>query len=130
MMKKRMKKLVSASKDLIPPKVWGKREAEIGIIGFGSTFGPIQEAIAQLEKKGISAKYLQMRTLWPFPSKKVEEFIATCKEIFVVENNFSGQLSFLLKSQVRMPFDASNILNYSSQAFRPQEISTQIQKAL
>jgi 2-oxoglutarate ferredoxin oxidoreductase subunit alpha len=130
MMQKRMKKLESASKDLIPPKIWGKKDAEIGIIGFGSTFGPIQEAIAQLEKKGISAKYFQMRTLWPFPSKKVEEFIATCKEIFVVENNFSGQLSLLLKSQVRMPFDASNILNYSSQAFRPQEISTQIQKAL
>jgi 2-oxoglutarate ferredoxin oxidoreductase subunit alpha len=117
MMQKRMKKLKNASKDLIAPKIWGKRDAEIGIIGFGSTFGPI-------------AKYLQMRTLWPFPSKKVEEFIATCKKTFVVENNFSGQLSLLLKSQVQTPFDARNILNYSSQAFRPQEISTQIQKAL
>jgi len=130
MMQKRMKKLKNASKDLIAPKIWGKRDAEIGIIGFGSTFGPIQEAITQLEKNGIRAKYLQMRTLWPFPSKKVEEFIATCKETFVVENNFSGQMSLLLKSQVRMSFDARNILNYSSQAFRPQEISTQIQKAL
>lgn len=130
MMQKRMKKLKNASKDLIAPKIWGKRDAEIGIIGFGSTFGPIQEAITQLEKNGIRAKYLQMRTLWPFPSKKVEEFIATCKEVFVVENNFSGQMSLLLKSQVRMSFDARNILNYSSQAFRPQEISTQIRKAL
>lgn len=130
MMQKRMKKLKNASKDLIAPKIWGKRDAEIGIIGFGSTFGPIQEAITQLEKNGIRAKYLQMRTLWPFPSKKVEEFIATCKETFVVENNFSGQMSLLLKSQVRMSFDARNILNYSSQAFRPQEISKQIQKAL
>jgi 2-oxoglutarate ferredoxin oxidoreductase subunit alpha len=130
MMQKRMKKLKNASKDLIAPKIWGKRDAEIGIIGFGSTFGPIQEAITQLEKNGIRAKYLQMRTLWPFPSRKAEEFIATCKETFVVENNFSGQLSMLLKSQVRMSFDARNILNYSSQAFRPQEISEQIQKAL
>jgi 2-oxoglutarate ferredoxin oxidoreductase subunit alpha len=130
MMQKRMKKLKSASKDMIPPKIWGKRVAEIGIIGFGSTFGPIQEAITLLEKKRIGAKYLQMRTLWPFPSKKVEEFISTCKKTFVVENNFSGQLSALLKSQVLFPFDARNILNYSSQAFRPSEISTQIQKVL
>ncbi len=130
MMQKRMKKLKSASKDMISPRKWGERDAEIGIIGFGSTFGPIQEAIMQLKKKGIKAKYLQMRTLWPFPSKKVEEFIATCKEIFVVENNFSGQLSSLLKSQVRLPFKMRNILNYSSEAFRPQEISLQIQKAL
>ncbi|HDZ28157.1 MAG TPA: 2-oxoacid:acceptor oxidoreductase subunit alpha [Candidatus Aminicenantes bacterium] len=130
MMQKRMKKLRSASKDLISPKIWGKKDGEIGIIGVGSTFGPIQEAITLLEKNGIRAKYLQMRTLWPFPSKKAEEFIATCKETFVVENNFSGQMSLLLKSQVRMSFDARNILKYSSQAFRPQEISEQIQKAL
>ncbi len=130
MMQKRMKKLKSASKDVIAPKIWGNRDAEIGIIGFGSTFGPIQEAITQLERNGIRAKYLQMRTLWPFPSKKVEEFIATCKETFVVEDNFSGQLSLLLKSQVRLPFAPRNILNYSSQAFRPREISTRIQKGL
>ena len=130
MMNKRMKKLKSASKDLIAPKIWGKKDSEIGIIGFGSTFGPIQEAITQLEKNGIKAKYLQMRTLWPFPLKKVEEFIATCKKTFIVENNYSGQLSLLLKSQLRTPFYARNILNYSSQAFRPREISTQIQKAL
>jgi 2-oxoglutarate ferredoxin oxidoreductase subunit alpha len=79
MMQKRMKKLKSASKDLILPKVWGKRDSEIGIIGCGSTFGPIQEAIAQLEKKGVRAKYLQVRTLWPFPSKKVEEELASKK---------------------------------------------------
>ena len=130
MMQKRMKKLKSASNDMIPPKIWGERNAEIGIIGFGSTFGPIQEAITQLKEKGIRARYLQMRTLWPFPSKKVEEFVTTCKEIFVVENNFSGQLSSLIKSQVRLPFEVMNILKYSSHAFRPHEISTQIQKAL
>jgi 2-oxoglutarate ferredoxin oxidoreductase subunit alpha len=130
MMQKRMKKLKSASKDLIPPKIWGKREAETGIIGCGSTFGPIQEAMAQLEKKGIGVKYLQLRTIWPFPSKSVGKFIAKCRKIFVVENNFSGQLSLLLKSQIRLPFEVENILNYSSQAFRPCEISTQVEKAL
>jgi len=47
MMEKRMGKLKSASKELLPPKVWGERDAEIGIIGFGSTFGPIEEAISK-----------------------------------------------------------------------------------
>jgi 2-oxoglutarate ferredoxin oxidoreductase subunit alpha len=130
MMQKRMKKLESASKDLIPPKVWGNKESKIGIIGFGSTFGPIQEAIAQLREKGIRTKYLQMRTLWPFPRKKVEDFLDSCQEVFVVENNFSGQLSRLIRSQVQVPFRMMNILNYSSLAFRPQEISTQILKVV
>lgn len=130
MMQKRMKKLKSASKDLIPPKLWGERDAEIGIIGFGSTFGPIQEAMAQIKERGIRAKYLQMRTLWPFPVEKVEQFIAGCREVFVVENNYSGQLSSLIRSQVSSTLKMRNILKYSSQSFRPIEISTQVQKAL
>lgn len=130
MMQKRMKKLESARKDLVPPKVWGDKESPIGIIGFGSTFGPIQEAITQLKEKGIRAKYMQMRTLWPFPRKKVEEFLGSCREVFIVENNFSGQLSRLIRSQVQVPIRIKNILNYSSQAFRPLEISAQIQRAV
>lgn len=130
MMQKRMEKLRAASKDMVPPKVWGKRDAETGIIGFGSTFGPIREAIGQLEEKEIRVKYLQMRTLWPFPSRKVKEFVAACQVVFVVENNFFGQLSELIKSQIRLPFEMRNIVKYSGQAFRPQEISIQIQKAL
>lgn len=130
MMQKRMRKLENAAKDLIPPRVWGDRESEFGIIGFGSTFGPIQEAIAQLKDRKIRAKYMQIRTLWPFPWKKVEEFLDSCKEVFVVENNFTGQLGQLIRSQVQMPIRIKNIVKYSSQAFRPQEISSQIQRAV
>jgi 2-oxoglutarate ferredoxin oxidoreductase subunit alpha len=130
MMQKRMRKLERAKKGLIPPKVWGDKESQIGIVGFGSTFGPIQEALAQLKEEGIRAKYMQLRTLWPFPRKKVEEFLDSCHEVFVAENNFSGQLSRLIQSQVRVPVRIKNILNYSSQAFRPIEISAQIQRAV
>ena len=130
MMQKRMKKLKTASKDMIPPKVWGKRDAEIGILGFGSTLKPIREAILQLEKNNITAKYLQMRTLWPFPSGKVEKFVAESRAVFVVENNFSGQLADLVKSRIHLPFDVKRIGKYSGQAFRPQEISRHIQEAL
>lgn len=130
MMKKRMKKLRSASKDLISLRVFGEKKAELGIIGFGSTFGPIQEAMIQLKERGIASKYLQIRTLWPFPSRKVEKFIEGCRKVYVVENNFSGQLSSLIKSQVREGFKIKNVLKYSGLAFRPQEISKEIQKTL
>ena len=130
MMNKRMKKLKTASKDMIPPKMWGKRDAEIGILGFGSTLEPIREALLQLEKKKIRTKYLQMRTLWPFPSRKVEEFVAACRTVFVVENNFSGQLADLIQSRTQLPFEVRRIVKYSGRSFRPQEISRQIQEAL
>lgn len=130
MMQKRMRKLENFSSDLFAPKKWGDKESRIGIIGFGSTFGPIHEAMAQLAEMGVKAKYLQMRTLWPFPKKKVEEFFDSCQKVFVVENNFSGQLARLIQSEVQTPVQIGNILKYSSQAFRPLEISTAIQRAL
>lgn len=130
MMKKRMRKLRSVSKDLIPPKLWGHRKAEVGIIGFGSTFGPIREAMDRLQREGIQTKYLQMRTLWPFSSRKVQAFASSCREIFVVENNYSGQLSALLRSQVNDLPEITSILDYSGLAFRPLDILTAMKRVL
>ncbi len=130
MMEKRMKKLHWGAKVMIPPQTWGEKLAEIGIIGFGSTFGPIQEARIQLKRKGIKTKYLQMRTLWPFPSKQVETFASGCRHVFVVENNYSAQLSQLIRSQVEKSMKIRNILQYSGQTFRPKDISISIQKAI
>jgi 2-oxoglutarate ferredoxin oxidoreductase subunit alpha len=130
MMQKRMKKLESAAGETISPKMWGERNARIGVIGCGSTFGPIQEAIAQLKEKGIMAKYLQLRTLWPFPAKEVEEFIKESEKIFFVENNFSSHLCQLTRSQVEVAFKSGKVVKYSGRPFRPQEISSEIEKAL
>ncbi len=130
MMEKRMRKLRTAFKDLIPPRLWGERRADIVIVGFGSTLGPIREAMDQLQERGIEAKYLQIRTLWPFHSEEVEDFLSGCRHVFVVENNFSAQLSALIKSQVKRMPGIDSILNYSSQTFRPQDISTEIERIL
>lgn len=130
MMEKRMKKLRSVSEEVVPPKIWGEKEAEVGIIGFGSTFGPIREAMEKLQVKGVKTKYLQMRTIWPFPSKKVEAFTSGCREVFVVENNYSGQLSFLIRSQVSHLPKVRSILDYSGLPFRPLDIMKEIEKAL
>ncbi len=130
MMEKRMKKLKAARKDLIRPKIWGKSTVDIGIIGCGSTFGPIQEAMEQLHNSGIEAKYLQIRTLWPFLSTEVEDFIVNCKQVFVVDNNYEGQLAYLIKSHMAQKKEIMHILNYSGHTFRPQDISGFIRKAL
>jgi 2-oxoglutarate ferredoxin oxidoreductase subunit alpha len=129
MMEKRMKKLESARKDLIRPKIWGNKAAEVGIIGCGSTFGPIREAMEQLSDSGIETKFLQIRTLWPFLEKEVKEFLSTSEKVFVVDNNYEAQLAHLIKSKMNIPTELTSILNYSGQTFRPREISEPIRRA-
>ncbi len=129
MMEKRMRKLKTARKDLIRPRIWGDKGADIGVIGCGSTLGPIREAIEKLKDSGIEAKFLQIRTLWPFLDKEVRDFISTCKQVFVVDNNYEGQLAQLIYSQVRPKIELESILNYSGHTFRPKDIANPIQKA-
>jgi 2-oxoglutarate ferredoxin oxidoreductase subunit alpha len=130
MMQKRMGKLSGSAKDMIPPKLWGDKQATVGIIGFGSTLGPIVEAIEELGDLNIRAKNLQIRTVWPFPVETVRDFIRSCEFVFVVDNNYSGQLHDLIHSQVKPEAGMQKILNYSSVAFRPSDISTQIKRAV
>ncbi len=130
MMDKRMRKLRAAAKDLISSKVWGNPKAKLGIIATGSTLGAIVEAQDRLAKKGIGTKFLQLRTLWPFPVRETEAFLAGCRRVFVVENNFSGQLSRLVKSQVVDCPRFKNIVKYSSLPFKPMDVSERIRRAL
>jgi 2-oxoglutarate ferredoxin oxidoreductase subunit alpha len=130
MMQKRMRKLSGSPKDMIPPKLWGDKQSAVGIIGFGSTLGPVVEAIEELADVNIRAKNLQIRTVWPFPAKAVSDFIKSCEFVFVVENNYSGQLFDLIHSQVKPEAKIQKILNYSSVAFRPADISSQIKRAV
>jgi 2-oxoglutarate ferredoxin oxidoreductase subunit alpha len=130
MMKKRMKKLISARMDLISPKLWGEKAADIGIISCGSTLGPTQEAMGQLSTCGIETKHLQLRTLWPFLHEKVESFINSAKQVFVVDNNYTGQLATLVKSQVRTKIKIKSVLNYSAHTFQPCDIADHIRRAV
>ena len=122
MMDKRMRKLDHASPDLPGPRTWGCQKAEVGFIGFGSTLGAILEAMEQLRLKGVPSRFLQLRTLWPFPAAEVREFLAESRDVFIVEHNFSGQLATLIKSQVSPCAELKNILNYSTRPFMPREI--------
>ncbi|MGB8953063.1 MAG: 2-oxoacid:acceptor oxidoreductase subunit alpha [Candidatus Aminicenantales bacterium] len=129
MMEKRMKKLKSALKDRVVSRIWGDQNATIGIMGTGSTIGPILEAMSQLRSKGVPSRFLQLRTLWPFPANEVENFLKGCRHDFVVENNFTGQLAGLVRSQVQSIPRLTSILKYSTLPFKPGEISRKILRA-
>src|SRR5207249_3562128 len=65
MMEKRMRKVVGIEAAVPPPELWGPRDAEVTLIGWGSTQGVIEEACAILTEQGISANQLQIRWLVP-----------------------------------------------------------------
>jgi 2-oxoglutarate ferredoxin oxidoreductase subunit alpha len=128
MMEKRMGKLESMRDDLPKAVLHGIADADIGIIGYGSNRGPIAEAVQRLAAAGILTRFLQLRTLWPFPEDDIREFVRGAQHVFVVENNYTGQLERLIRAVVG-PLDALHgVRKYNGQAFRPIEIIEPIRR--
>jgi len=122
MMDKRMQKLISMRPELPKANILGDRSARVAIIGYGSNRGPIAEAQERLAAAGTPTRFMQLRTLWPFPEDEVRDFIQDAYHIFVVENNFTGQLDRLIRYVVGPLPNMHTVLKYNGKPFRPIEI--------
>ncbi len=69
----------------------------IGIVGWGSTHGAIEEARRRLSKQGIEIGVAHIRHLNPLPERQLVEWMKPLKRVIVAEENRSGQLASLIK---------------------------------
>jgi 2-oxoglutarate ferredoxin oxidoreductase subunit alpha len=122
MMDKRMRKLTSMQPELPKANVLGDPAARIAIIGYGSNRGPIAEAQDRLAADGKPTRFLQLRTLWPFPEEAIRAFMTGADHVFVVENNYTGQLERLIRYVVGPLPNMHPVLKYNGKPFRPVEI--------
>jgi 2-oxoglutarate ferredoxin oxidoreductase subunit alpha len=126
MMNKRMGKLDAMRADLPRAIVHGDPAADIVLFGYGSNRGPIVETVDRLARAGIPVRFFEFRTLWPFPEDDVRAFVADAKAIFVIENNYTGQLERLVRYVVG-PLPHMHLVNkYDGRPFRPIEIERAI----
>jgi len=122
MMEKRMGKLEAMRDDLPRAVLHGVADADIAIVGYGANTGPIREAVDRLSEAGVPVRFLQLRTLWPFPDDDIRAFVGGAHHVFVVENNYTGQLERLIRAVVG-PLDALHgVRKYDGRPFRPIEI--------
>jgi 2-oxoglutarate ferredoxin oxidoreductase subunit alpha len=96
MMQKRYRKLETAAEELPAPTRYGDDDALVGIIGWGSTEGAIQEAVDHARANGYKVAALHPRILSPLPDATIREFIASVRKVIIPENNYSGQLANVL----------------------------------
>jgi len=105
----------------------GDAGARIGVITWGSTLAAVDEARARMDTK---TKRMAIKVLWPLPAKEIKDFLASCDKVFVVENNFSGQLATLIQAQVGGHEKIVRVNKYDGTPFRPSEIVKDIQEEL
>ena len=85
---------------------FGAEQPEIAIIGFGSTYGSVREAVERALEEGVSVGLLYPRVLGPFPTEKVEHFTANAERVIVPEINHTGQLARVVRGECGIPVDS------------------------
>jgi 2-oxoglutarate ferredoxin oxidoreductase subunit alpha len=128
MMNKRMHKLEAMRDDLPRAILHGVGDADIAIVGYGSNTGTITEAVDRLAADGILTRFLQLRTLWPFPEDDIKHIVRGASHVFVVENNFTGQVMQLIRAVVGPLESLHGVRKYDGQPFRPIEIIEPIRR--
>ncbi|GHO64995.1 pyruvate ferredoxin oxidoreductase [Ktedonobacter sp. SOSP1-52] len=126
MMEKRFRKLYTAAEELPQPQRYGDAEATIGLIGWGSTEGTIQEAIDRAREKGYKVAALHLKILSPLPDRKIQEFIHSVQKVIVPECNYSGQLANLLGAKYGL--QAIRVNKYGGIPFTAGEILRAIEE--
>lgn len=71
--------------------------AEVGVVGWGSTEGPIREALKEMEGD-VRIAHMHPKVLMPLPRKRVEEFLKPLKKVIVFEENYTAQFSKHLRA--------------------------------
>ena len=121
MVEKRARKIANIIEQIPAPELQGPEDADVTLIGWGSTEGVIGEAIEQLADKGITANQLAIRWIVPFHAQAVIDAVSRAKRTIIVENNYSGQFYRYLRSETGLSVDG-HIRKYDGEPFMPHHI--------
>jgi 2-oxoglutarate/2-oxoacid ferredoxin oxidoreductase subunit alpha len=129
MMEKRMRKVAGIEAAIPTPTLLGPRNADVTLIGWGSTKGVIEEACELLGEQGISANQLQIRWLVPLHGEAILDLLKSSRHTIIVENNYSGQFARYLRSETSF-VPSSYIRKYDGEPFMPHHIVEAVKEQL
>ncbi len=121
MVEKRARKIANVVDKIAAPALEGPADAEVTLIGWGSTYGVIKEAVEQLAEQGVTVNHLPIRWIVPFHAQAVTDIVNDAKRTIIVENNYSGQFHRYLRSETGLTVDG-HIRKYDGEPFMPHHI--------
>jgi 2-oxoglutarate ferredoxin oxidoreductase subunit alpha len=104
----------------------GAMTGEVAILGWGSTYGAITDAVANLMGEGLSVAHIHLTHLWPLP-QNLPGLLAGFRTVIVPEMN-TGQLAMLLRAETLRP--VISLSKVSGKPFRVEEIEQAVRDAL
>lgn len=104
----------------------GESSGKIAVVGWGSTFGPIDRAVSNVRADGHAVSHIHLRHIWPMP-RNLGALLANFEKVLVPEMN-TGQLVTVLRAEYLVP--AERVSKVSGQPFKIGEIEGAIRAHL
>ena len=104
----------------------GKAGGKLAVVGWGSTYGPIHQAVRRAIAAGQDVSHIHIRNIWPMP-KNLGELLHSYDNVIIPEMNM-GQLKTMIRDQYLV--DAKPVNKVSGQPFTIVEISAAIEENL
>ena len=104
----------------------GETSGKLAVVGWGSTYGPIHQAVRRARAKGQDVHHIHLRHIWPMP-RNLGALLKGYERVLVPEMN-TGQLKTVLRDQYLV--DAKPLNKVSGQPFRIAEIEAAIEAEL
>ena len=104
----------------------GEEGGALALVGWGSTYGPISRAVANLRGEGIDVSHIHLRHIWPMP-RNLGALLAGYGRVLVPEMN-NGQLVKVLRAEYLVAAEGLNKVN--GLPFRIDEIEQAVRSRL
>ncbi len=128
MVNKRNAKLPYMLAEMRPPQI-AHGDAQIVLVGWGSTAGAVFETAGLLRKEGVDCGVVHFSDIWPFPGKAAQQALSRASQCFIIENNSTGQFAQLLRQETGIR-QFENILKYDGRPFYPSEIAKKVKECV
>jgi 2-oxoglutarate ferredoxin oxidoreductase subunit alpha len=126
MVEKRLRKLELIKKESIPPELVGPANYETLVVGWGSTYHAVKEAVRRLERDDVA--FLHFRQVYPLHSD-TRRYLEKAKRRVIVENNGTAQFAKLLRLETGFEMDRE-ILQYNGLPFSVDALERRLRSVL
>ena len=122
----REQKVMGIANSYKPLEIFGEKEGELLVLGWGSTFGAIKGAVSRCHEQGMSVSQVHLRNVWPLPND-LGDILKGFKKVLIPELN-RGQLCRLIRAEYLI--DAQSLPKVQGKPFTSSELANHIEQLL
>lgn len=129
MMDKRYRKMHILAQEIPPIQVVGPQNADVTLVGWGSTRGILEEVAELLTNEGIPCNVIPLKYLWPLSKESLQSALESSRKVIFVEQNQTGQI--LRHVRAETGFQAHHfVAKYDGEPMDPQYVINEVKEIL